>query len=50
MQLDDIIRAAGIGQLLPAGAGLAIPRVLGWREELAGLRPLTGQPARGRRT
>ena len=43
MQLEDIIRAAGIGQLLLAAASLAIPRVLGWKEELARLRPLTRQ-------
>ena len=43
MQLEDIIRAAGIGQLLLAAASLAIPRVLGWKEELALLRPLTRQ-------
>lgn len=34
---------AGVGQLALAGASLAIPRVLRWREETAKLRPLTGQ-------
>jgi len=43
MQLEELIRMAGIGQLLLAAASLAIPRVLGWKEELARLRPLTRQ-------
>lgn len=34
---------AGLGQLALALASLAIPRVLGWREETAKLRPLTRQ-------
>jgi hypothetical protein len=36
-----LIVAAGAGQLALAAASLAIPRVLGWREETARLRPLT---------
>ena len=43
MQLEELIRVAGIGQLILAAASLSIPRVLGWKEELAGLRPLTRQ-------
>jgi len=43
MHLEGLIRTAGIGQLVLAGASLAIPRVLGWKEELARLRPLTRQ-------
>jgi hypothetical protein len=35
--------AAGFGQLALAAGSLAIPRVLGWREETARLRPLTRQ-------
>ena len=39
-----IVRLAGIGQLLLVAASPAIPRVLGWREEVArGVRPLTRQ-------
>lgn len=34
---------AGIGQLLLILASLAIPRVLGWREDTAKLKPLTRQ-------
>ena len=34
---------AGVGQLALAVASLAIPRVMGWKEETAGLRPLTRQ-------
>lgn len=34
---------AGIGQLVLAVASLAIPGVLGWKAELAKLRPLTRQ-------
>ena len=38
-----IVATAGIGQLLLALGSLAVPRVLGWREETAKLRPLTRQ-------
>lgn len=41
--LRAMIFAAGIGQLLLVIGSLAIPRVLGWREETAKLRPLTRQ-------
>lgn len=34
---------AGLGQLALAAGSLAIPRVLGWREDTAQLRPLTRQ-------
>jgi hypothetical protein len=33
--------AAGAGQIALALSSLAIPRLLGWRQELAGVRPLT---------
>jgi hypothetical protein len=36
-----LVVAAGAGQLALAAASLAIPRVLGWREETARLSPLT---------
>lgn len=40
--LETLVRLAGIGQLLLVLASPAIPRVLGWREELAkNVRPLT---------
>jgi hypothetical protein len=39
--LTLLIRLAGLGQLALCGASLAIPRVLGWREDVAKLRPLT---------
>lgn len=39
--LRALVVAAGAGQLVLAAASLAIPRVLGWREETARLRPLT---------
>ncbi len=39
--LRALIVLAGAGQLALAAASLAIPRVLGWREETARLRPLT---------
>jgi hypothetical protein len=38
-----LVIAAGAGQLALAAASLAIPRVLGWREQTALLRPLTRQ-------
>jgi hypothetical protein len=38
-----LLLAAGIGQLGLAAGSLALPRVLGWREETAKLRPLTRQ-------
>jgi hypothetical protein len=41
--LETLIRLAGAGQLALFCASFAIPRVLGWREELRGLRPLTRQ-------
>jgi ABC-type amino acid transport system permease subunit len=41
--LRTLIVLAGAGQLCLAAASLAIPRVLGWRAELAQLRPLTRQ-------
>jgi hypothetical protein len=39
--LRILILAAGLGQLALALVSLSIPRVLGWREETAKLRPLT---------
>jgi hypothetical protein len=41
--METTLRIAGLGQLALALASLAIPRVLGWREETAKLRPLTRQ-------
>src|SRR5687767_5067747 len=42
--LETLVRLAGIGQLILVAASPAIPRTLGWREELArGVRPLTRQ-------
>ena len=41
--LHWLLVAAGLGQLALVVASLAIPRVLGWREETARLRPLTRQ-------
>jgi hypothetical protein len=38
-----LVLLAGAGQLALIVASLAIPRVLGWREETAKLRPLTRQ-------
>ena len=43
MPLRTLLIAAGLGQLTLAAASLAIPRVLGWREETARLGPLTRQ-------
>jgi hypothetical protein len=36
-----LVRLAGLGQLALCVASLAIPRVLGWREDVAKLQPLT---------
>jgi hypothetical protein len=42
--LQRLVVLAGLGQLLLAAASLTIPRVLGWRQELAAnVRPLTRQ-------
>jgi hypothetical protein len=41
--LPALVFIAGVGQLILIGASLAIPRVLGWREDTAKLRPLTRQ-------
>jgi hypothetical protein len=42
--LETLVRLAGAGQLVLVAASPAIPRVLGWREEMArGVRPLTRQ-------
>jgi len=41
--LETLVRLAGVGQLLLVVASVAIPRVLGWRDELASVRPLTRQ-------
>ena len=41
--MRTLVVLAGLGQLALAAASLAIPRVLGWREETARLRPLTRQ-------
>src|SRR5258708_12685493 len=41
--LPTIVRIAGLGQLVLIVASLAIPRILGWKEEMAKLRPLTRQ-------
>lgn len=41
--MRTLVILAGVGQLILAAASLAIPRVLRWREEIAKLRPLTGQ-------
>jgi hypothetical protein len=39
--MKTLVVLAGIGQLALVGASALIPRLLGWREELAKLRPLT---------
>lgn len=39
--LLQLVQLAGLGQAVLCGASLAIPRVLGWREDVAKLRPLT---------
>ena len=41
--LETLVWLAGVGQLGLVVGSLAIPRVLGWREQLAGLRPLIRQ-------
>jgi len=41
--LSTAVLLAGIGQLALVVASLAIPRVLGWRDDTAKLRPLTRQ-------
>ncbi len=38
-----LVVVAGVGQLVLVAASLAIPRALGWPEDLAKLRPLTRQ-------
>jgi hypothetical protein len=38
-----LLMLAGVGQLLLALGSLALPRILGWREDTARLRPLTSQ-------
>ena len=43
MTLRFLLMAAGLGQLALAAGSLAIPRMLGWREDTAKLRPLTRQ-------
>jgi hypothetical protein len=43
LPVETLVRLAGIGQLLLVIASPAIPRVLGWRQEVSGLRPLTRQ-------
>ena len=39
--VELLLILAGVGQLALALSSLAIPRLLGWREELQALRPLT---------
>jgi hypothetical protein len=41
--VSQLVRLAGVGQLILVAASPAIPRVLGWRKELEPLRPLTRQ-------
>jgi hypothetical protein len=43
MSMRFFLMAAGLGQLALAAGSLAIPAVLGWREDTARLRPLTRQ-------
>jgi hypothetical protein len=43
VSLETLVLLAGVGQLLLVLGSLAIPRVLGWPEETAKLRPLTRQ-------
>jgi hypothetical protein len=40
---EVLLIAAGVGQLILCVASLAIPRVLRWPQDLAGVRPLTRQ-------
>lgn len=41
--LTDLIFLAGLGQLALAAGSLAIPRILGWKNEMAKVAPLTRQ-------
>ncbi len=41
--LRILLVLSGVGQLVLIVASLAIPRVMGWREELARVKPLTRQ-------
>jgi hypothetical protein len=41
--MSAFLMLAGLGQLVLALGSLAVPRVLGWREDTARLRPLTSQ-------
>ena len=41
--LGRLVFLAGAGQIVLIAASLAIPRVLGWREQTAAMRPLTRQ-------
>ena len=43
MTIRFLLMAAGLGQLALAAGSLAIPRLLGWHEDTAKLRPLTRQ-------
>ena len=43
MSLESVVRLAGLGQLALAAASTAIPYVLRWKSETAGLRPLLRQ-------
>jgi hypothetical protein len=43
MSLESVVRLAGLGQLALAAASTAIPFVLRWRAETAGLRTLIRQ-------
>ena len=43
MTIRLLLMAAGLGQLALAAGSLAIPRLLGWREDTAKLKPLTRQ-------
>src|SRR5437588_5062986 len=41
--LKTLVFVAGLGQLILVVASLAIPRVLHWRADMSGVRPLTRQ-------
>lgn len=43
IDLEMLVRLGGIGQVILAAGSLAIPGVLGWKEDTAKLRPLTSQ-------
>jgi len=43
MTIRFLLMAAGLGQLALAAGSLAIPGLLGWREDTARLRPITRQ-------